>query len=442
MTHGHTQILRRGGEPVALKRRRLRIEVVRGPDKKLRRDLELDRIVIGTHQGADVVLTDGAVSRQHCEIVLAREGYLVRDLDSTNGTFVDSVRAIEVLLDGEARLRVGQTELRLKPLDEMVEIPLAPETRFGPLLGKSPAMRRLFEVLGRISPLGSTVLIVGESGTGKELAARAIHEHSPRAAGPFVVVDCGALPATLAESELMGHERGAFTGAVRDRPGAFEAASGGTIFLDEVGELPLETQVKLLGALERRQTQRLGGGEPRKVDVRVIAATNRDLRREVNRGAFREDLYFRLAVVTVEMPPLRQRPEDIPLYVEAFLADLPPEARQYFDAETQARLEKHPWPGNVRELRNAVERGAALGTLELAPSAASATAATPTAGSVDVAIPFKVGKALLVEEYERVYVPKLMEAHAGNITRAAQAAGIDRVYLLRLLDKFGLRGRK
>ena len=438
MAHEHTQILSRGGEPVALKRRRLKIDVVRGPDKKRSWELDADRIVIGTHEGADVALSDGAVSRQHCEIVLARAGYLIRDLGSTNGTFVESVRAIEVLVEGEARLRVGQTELRMKPLDVTSELPLSAEPRFGPLVGRSPAMRRLFEVLGKIAPMQSTILITGESGTGKEVAARAIHEASKRAGGPFVVVDCGALPATLAESELMGHQRGAFTGAVRDRPGAFEAASGGTIFLDEIGELPLELQVKLLGVLERRQTQRLGGGEPQKVDVRVIAATNRDLKREVNRGAFREDLYFRLAVVTIEMPALRDRPEDIPLYVDTFLAELPDEARTFLDAATMERLQRHAWPGNVRELRNAVERGAALGSVDLTGSEARAAAA-PTAGSVDVALPFKVGKAMLVEEYEREYVPKLMEAHAHNITRAAQAAGIDRVYLLRLLDKLGLR---
>jgi DNA-binding NtrC family response regulator len=286
------------------------------------------------------------------------------------------------------------------------------------------------------------VLLTGESGTGKEVAARALHELSPRAGGPFVVVDCGALPPTLIESELYGHERGAFTGADRPRKGAFEEATGGTLFLDEIGELPLDLQTRLLGVIERRQIQPLGGSRTRPIDVRMIAATNRDLRREVNRGNFRADLFFRLAVVTVEMPALRERPEDIPLYVESFLAEWAAEGQALsIGADTIEDLQKRPWPGNVRELRNTLERAAALGEVEpLTPTPSQELKGV--SAPVDPKVPFKTGKALLVQQYEHAYVEALMQLHANNITRAARAAEIDRVYLLRLLDKFGMRPTK
>jgi two-component system response regulator GlrR len=314
-----------------------------------------------------------------------------------------------------------------------VDIPLGHDTRCGPLLGRSAAMRRVFDVVRRVAPSDATVLITGESGTGKEIAARALHELSRRAEQPFLVVDCGALPANLIESELYGHERGAFTGAVGSRAGAFEAAHGGTLFLDELGELPLDLQTRLLGVLERRVVQRLGSTQSRPVDVRVLAATNRDLRREVNRKSFREDLYFRLAVVTIEMPPLRARPEDIELYVEDFLRDNPGVT---IDAETMKRLSEQPWPGNVRELRNVIERAVALGEVDV-PAAEHAL--PRVGGDIDVDVPFKVAKNALVDEFERSYVERLMQKHEGNITQAARAAEIDRVYLLRVLDKYGLR---
>jgi DNA-binding NtrC family response regulator len=386
-------------------------------------------------------LSDATVSRQHCEIALVSQGYAVRDLESTNGTFIDRVRIREAIIDRECKVRVGDTVLRIQPLDETVEIPLADDTRFGPLHGKSAAMRRVFDVLSRVAPTDTTALITGESGTGKELAARAIHEASPRAGGPFVVVDCGAIPASLIESALYGHEKGSFTGAVARRVGAFQAASGGTLFLDELGELPLDLQSRLLGAIERREVQPIGSTDPRKVDVRIVAATNRDLRREVNRGSFREDLYFRLAVITIEMPPLRERPEDVALYIDQFLAEVADEHPGVsLDADTVQRLTAQPWRGNVRELRNVLERAVALGDVQL-PGDTEAEL-PQVGGAVDVKVPFKVGKASLIEAYERAYVERLMAAHDNNITRAARAAEIDRVYLLRILDKFGLRPSK
>jgi len=432
----HTTEIVKDQRVVALRRRRLRVEVLRGPDKGLRRELDLDRIVLGTHPSCDLVLSEATVSRQHCEIVLVRDGYAVRDLGSTNGTFLDAVRVRDVVVDGKIRLQVGNALVSVTPLDQTVELALEAATDFGPLVGRSVHMRRIFATLRRLAAADATVLITGESGTGKELAARAIHDQSRRAPGPFLVVDCAALPATLIESQLYGHERGAFTGADRARMGAFEAAHGGTLFLDEVGELPLELQARLLGVIERRTVQPLGSTRTRAVDVRLLAATNRDLRREVNRGSFREDLYFRLAVVVIEMPPLRERPEDIPLYVDKFLAEFAGEGPPpTLDADTIARLCRAPWLGNVRELRNAIERACALGG-----EIAVAAAAPPTVSTaVDSTIPFKMGKGLLIEQYERAYVEDLMRRHEGNITRAARAAEIDRVYLLRLLDKYGLR---
>jgi DNA-binding NtrC family response regulator len=437
----HTQQILDGDDIVALRRRRLRVEVIKGADRKTKIDFDLDQIVIGTHDSCPMKLSDATVSRQHCEIALVSQGYAVRDLESTNGTFIDRVRIREAIIDRECKVRVGDTVLRIQPLDETVEIPLADDTRFGPLHGKSAAMRRVFDVLSRVAPTDTTALITGESGTGKELAARAIHEASPRAGGPFVVVDCGAIPASLIESALYGHEKGSFTGAVARRVGAFQAASGGTLFLDELGELPLDLQSRLLGAIERREVQPIGSTDPRKVDVRIVAATNRDLRREVNRGSFREDLYFRLAVITIEMPPLRERPEDVALYIDQFLAEVADEHPGVsLDADTVQRLTAQPWRGNVRELRNVLERAVALGDVQL-PGDTEAEL-PQVGGAVDVKVPFKVGKASLIEAYERAYVERLMAAHDNNITRAARAAEIDRVYLLRILDKFGLRPSK
>ncbi len=448
----HTIQLATGEDITGLRRRRLRLEVVRGPDKKKRVDLDVDRVVVGTHERCDLSLTDPTVSRQHFEIELSADGYTIRDLDSLNGLHTEGMQISEVVVTRGLTLTLGETRVKMTPLEDTVDLPLPLATQCGPLLGRSPSMRRVFELVRKVSATDATVLLSGESGTGKELAARAIHEHSRRMQGPFVVVDCAALPPTLIESELYGHERGAFTGADRARMGAFEVAAGGTLFLDEIGELPLELQTRLLGVIERRQVQPLGSTRARKINVRLVAATNRDLRREVNRETFRADLYFRLAVVNIHMPALRERPEDIPLYIESFLAD---QANAGFaftiDATTIHQLAQRPWPGNVRELRNVLERAAALGEIDPPdPNRALPPVVSPDPDvidpfvtrlgiSVDAAIPFKTGKALLIGRYEQTYVSALMRKHDGNITRAARAAEIDRVYLLRLLDKFDMR---
>jgi len=437
----HTRVLVQGDRVVGLRRRVLRVEVVAGPDRKLRRDVTGDHVVIGTHAACDVVLTDATVSRQHCEIALHDAGWAIRDLDSTNGTWLDHVRVRDVTVDREVKLRLGDTTVRIAPTRDTVELEVPSAIQFGRLRGRSVAMRRVFDVLERVAPTDARVLITGESGTGKEVTARSIHEASRRRGAPFVVVDCGAIPRTLIESALFGHERGAFTGADRAHPGAFRAASGGTLFLDEIGELPLDMQPALLGAVERGQVTPVGSTEPRAVDVRVLSATHRDLRREINRGTFREDLYFRLAVVQVELPPLRERPEDVALHVEDFVAEYADDGVALtIDAATIERLAAQRWPGNVRELRNALERAAVLGRVDVDVDAAPAR--PEVRGGVDPDVPYKTAKAALVEQFEQAYVRELMARHDGNITRAARAAELDRVYLLRLLDKFGLRPKR
>jgi DNA-binding NtrC family response regulator len=436
----HTLQVVRDGAPIALRRRRLRLEVVRGADRKLRKDLDADRIVIGTHERCDLCLTDATVSRQHCEIALVGGGYAIRDLESTNGTFIGDVRVTEAVVDRETRLRVGDAVLRLIPLDATVDLPLSAHTSFGPLFGRSPAMRRVFESLRKVAPTDATVLVTGESGTGKEVCARAIHEGSARARGPFGVVDCGALPGNLIESELFGHVRGAFTGAVKDRTGAFEAASGGTVFLDEIGELPIELQTRLLGVLERRTVTPLGSTEARPVDVRVIAATNRDLRLQINRGAFREDLFFRLAVVTVEMPALRERREDIRHYVEKFLDELDARGALALDDATLAKLEAQRWPGNVRELRNLVEATVAMGAAPLGallPDAGASPSTAPGPSPADV--PYKLARAAVLQTFEAQYLRQLLERTGGNVTQAARTAQMDRSHLIDLLRRHQLR---
>jgi DNA-binding NtrC family response regulator len=297
-------------------------------------------------------------------------------------------------------------------------------------------MQKLFAILERVSKADVSVLVEGESGTGKELVASQIARRSSRADGPFVVVDCSAITRTLMESELFGHAKGSFTGAERDRVGAFEAANGGTVFLDEIGELPLDMQPKLLRVLEAREVRRLGETKTRKVDVRVIAATNRKLEEEVNRSNFREDLYFRLSVVTVRVPPLRERSEDIDLLIRVFLESFDAlDSMHLFTPEVIETLSRHSWPGNVRELRNYVERAVVF---DAAPppwrdEPPSASMPPPSAAEIDVGVPFKIAKERVVDEFERRYLAALLEQTGGNLSSAARKAGIDRMYLHRLV---------
>jgi transcriptional regulator of acetoin/glycerol metabolism len=342
------------GTVYALPRLLFRLEREGGNASERRVEMDGDRIRIGSHPSNEIVLDDRMVSRFHCTLTLGRSSWSLTDSGSRNGTYLGGIRIRDAVLPGkECELRVGNSLLRIAPLGTANLVRLSDVSRFGELHGASPTMRRLYGLLERVAASDSTVMIQGESGTGKELVAHEIVQRGPRAQRPFLTIDCSAISANLIESELFGHARVAFTGAERVRIGAFEAAHGGTVFLDEIGEMPLDMQPKLLRALEAREIRRAGENEARKVDVRVIAATNRNLEGEVNRGRFREDLYFRLSVISVCLPPLRERLEDIPIIVRALLEDMEAlDAEALFTSEVLRDLGRHDWPGNVRELRN------------------------------------------------------------------------------------------
>jgi DNA-binding NtrC family response regulator len=422
-----------------------------GPEAGQEWRFEHDVIRIGSARSADVGLSDNTVSRRHAEIVRTPEGVLLRDLGSTNGTFVGPIKVREVFLGPDTLFRVGRTELHYRALDEVVQVAPMATHRFEGMVGASVALREVFGVLDRVAPTGLTVLITGETGTGKELASRAVHARSRRAGGALVVFDCGAAPENLIESALFGHARGAFTGAVEARQGVFEAAHGGTIFLDEIGELPLELQPKLLRVLEQREVRRIGEHDPRPVDVRVVAATNRDLLAEVRAGRFREDLYYRLAVVEVRLPPLRERLADLPMLVN-FLLERAPHNRGVvgLTPEVQRLFESYRWPGNVRELHNVVERALPFCdreeiTIDALPAALRAAAASretrvPGAGAAArvpevQGLSFRSAKDRIIEAFEKEYLLDLLERHGGNVSRAARAADMDRKTLSRLMKK-------
>jgi two-component system response regulator GlrR len=425
---------------------RFRVAVTAGADAGAEAVSHEGRITVGTNEGVTLRLTDPTVSGYHAEFEATRGGILVRDLGSTNGTLLGRTHVREVVARDTMELKLGRTQVRLHLGDERAAVATSPNPAFGELLGRSAAMRAVFAVLERAAQLSSPVLITGESGTGKELAARALHAASPRASMPMEVVDCGGLPSTLIESELFGHERGAFTGATTEREGAFERADGGTVFLDELGELPLEQQPKLLRVLGEGEVRRVGGRKTRKVDVRVVAATNRDLRREVNAGNFRADLFYRLAVVQVRMPALRERAEDIPSLAEA-IAERVKKQRGLdpgltIDAAAWQAMSTHAWPGNVRELRNHIEQLLVLqGTMPLLEEAAAAAPARGREGLFDGLdkLPLRIAKAELIERFEREYVTSLLEQTGWNVAEAARRAGIDRVTMFRTIARYGVR---
>jgi DNA-binding NtrC family response regulator len=400
---------------------------------------------IGTHPSNDITLDDPAVSRFHCRLVLDRDRWRIEDSGSLNGTHLQGLQIHSAVLpagEAGARLAIGNSTIAIQAdskASQKTLVPMMPS--FGALTGTGRAMRKLFALLEKVAASEINCFIHGESGTGKELVATEIVQRGARADKPFVVVDCGAISPTLVESELFGHVRGAFTGADRDRVGAFEAADGGTVFLDEIGELPLEVQPKLLRALEQREIRRVGETKTRKVNVRVISATNRDLEREVNKGSFRGDLYFRIAVITVRVPALRERTEDLVHLIRAFLTQMDAvSSESLFGPEVLEELARHEWPGNVRELRNYVERSIVLQTARLSFAPPQFTPGTASGSpGVDVSIPYKVAKEALIDGFERAYVRAVIAACNGNMTKAARMAGIDRMYLHRLVQKHGSR---
>jgi len=417
--------------PVDRPRVGVRLVVVEGLDAGAALDVPGPRLV-GTSDASDLKLADPTVSRRHLTVSPDEVGLRVRDEDSRNGTWLGEARVHEAQLPVGARLRIGGTWIEVRDgtaVEATAEEPAPPATSFGRFIGSAPALGSMYRQLSRAAASEATILLEGESGTGKELLSEAIHEHSPRADGPFVVVDCGAVPESLIESELFGHERGAFTGAVRDHAGAFEQASGGTVFLDEIGELPLSAQTRLLRVLDRRHVRRVGADRPIDVDVRIVAATNRNLDREVEDSRFRLDLFHRLAVVLVRVPPLRDRPEDLDSLARTLVRSFGGD-EALLTEETLARMRRHRWPGNVRELRNHVERLVLFG--EMARVQGEEATSSSGADPARAGLPYRQARALALDAFTSSYADDMLGRHGGNVSHAARAAGIARRHFQRL----------
>jgi DNA-binding NtrC family response regulator len=407
------------------------------------RDVDLPQVgaVLGADEACDVVVTDAAVSSRHLSIVPVEGGFRLRDLGSKNGTWLDDVAVKDLVAPPGTSLRLGRSIVQLLPAEEAVTLAPSEARSFGALRGSSVEMRRVYAILERVSASDAPVLLLGESGTGKELAARAVHDASPRGKGPFVVFDCGAASETLVEGELFGHKRGAFTGAHADRVGAFARAHGGTLFLDEIGDLPLLLQPKLLRLLERGEVTPLGGRKAERYDVRFVAATHRDLWSEVGAGTFRADLFYRLAVVEVHLPALRERRDDIHELVRGFLQAQGAGGRE-ITPQALEQLARHGWPGNVRELRNVVTRAAVLSPPG-APLADIPFLRRPEGSAAAEAAfvadrPYQVAKEELLARFDREYCTDLLKRAEDNLSRAARMAGLERKHLYKVLDRAGV----
>jgi DNA-binding NtrC family response regulator len=457
--------------PQTFSLRQCKLVVLKGADRGREYVIAQDLIRVGKSDEMDLALKEETVSRVHFEIARDAKGYLLRDLRSTNGTYLDGAEIKEAYLRAGSVISAGAAQIKFQPYEERIEILPSDKEQLGELVGKSTRMREIYGLIERIAPTDATVLLEGETGTGKDLVARTLHSLSRRRGGPFIVVDCGAVTGSLIESELFGHEKGSFTGAANTRQGAFELANGGTVFLDELGELSLDLQPKLLRVLEQRELRRVGGSKTMKIDIRVVAATKKDLKSEVEKGKFREDLYFRLSVVPITMPSLRARREDIPLLVAQFLAKLPGGEAEggageplRVDDATMGALMAHDWPGNIRELRNVLERALAMGAdpRRLIAPLGDRRIAVPTAqfpsvgaagssgvfdGGADGGFgafefrpdqPFRDQKERWSDEFERRYLTWLLGRADGNISKAARDADMDRKYLHKLLKKHNL----
>ena len=468
--------------------------VDRGPTLHLRRCIlqsvddpsqewtfDKEEIRIGSMEDNDIVLADDTVSRYHCRIVQEDTGYVLVDQRSTNGTFVNKVRVREAYLKPGCIVSVGQSQLRFNAREEEVQIVPSRNDRCGGLIGGNARMREIYSIIEKIAPTATTVVIDGETGTGKEVVAQAIHSLSPRSRNELVVFDCGAVPPNLIESELFGHEKGSFTGAMMTRTGLFEQADGGTLFLDELGELPIDLQPTLLRALEQREVRRVGAVKANKIDVRIIAATNRNLEDEVKAGRFRQDLFYRLSVVRLHLPALRERADDIPLLVNHFLEHASynrnPNGTQRARAisrDAMTALQTYSWSGNVRELVNTIERACSFcesgsidvsdlpdyirsskasqrdlprrattvptpaGTTPVVSMDPNAPAPAPPQELMGEGVTFKDAKERWVASFERDYILQLLRRNTGNISHAARAADIDRKYFRKLMKKYDI----
>jgi DNA-binding NtrC family response regulator len=428
------------------------VTVVSGPDRGASCVVDgssPSRVLVGTSLSCDIRLSDRQASRRHLTLELEGARLHVVDVGSTNGTWAGSIAIRDAWLSGGETLQVGATVLRFDRGPKPQEQRLPTDTHFEGVLGVSREMRRLFPLLQRLAASTVPVVIEGETGTGKEALAEAVHSAGPRKNGPFVVFDCTAVPPNLVESELFGHERGAFTGAIATRKGVFEQAHGGTLLIDEIGDLDPALQPKLLRALERSEIRRVGSDKWQHVDVRVLAATRRDLDQEVQAGRFRDDLFHRLAVARVELPPLRKRRGDVALLVGHFCRELGGDPSR-IPQRVLAAWEQQPWPGNVRELRNAVARYLALGELaqlqQAEESAPDSLPAMPTPGTdwlepiLAQKLPLAEAREKVLQVFERRYIEAMLAAFGGNGVRAAAAAGVARRYFQLLKAKRGAGG--
>jgi two-component system response regulator HydG len=435
----HTTLMHLSFDPSPMPKP-FRLVVVEGPDAG--KTFALDgsqpsRLLIGTSPACDIVVSDRTVSRRHAALDLVGSGVRVTDLGSRNGTSIDGLRIEDAYTEGGELVRLGSTSFRLEREKARSVVPLSTRTSFGRVIGASTEMRRFYPLCEKLANSDVPVIIEGETGTGKEVLAESLHEEGTRKAGPFVVLDCTAVPPNLLEAELFGHERGAFTGAVASRRGVFEQANHGTLLIDEIGELDPMLQPKLLRAIERREVRPIGSNRSISVDVRLLAATRRDLDREVQAGRFRDDLLHRLAVARIELPPLKRRRGDIPLLARHFCKDLNGDER-FLTKELLLSWEDHPWQGNVRELRNTVARHVALGELANISFASGDGVTGESSGEPNLSddflqhvleLPLGEARQKVVEEFERRYVHQLLARHDGNVTRAAQSAGVARRYL-------------
>lgn len=410
------------------------LRVLSGPSAGRVVVVSKSRVVVGRSRTADLMLDHSSVSGAHFELRIGSNGIEVRDLNSTNGIRIGQVSIIHAIVGPGTTISVGDCDVQIAGVDE-VEVPVSEERRLGGMIGSSQAMREVFAQMQRLSRTPLDVLVIGETGTGKELVSQAIHTLSTRAAQPFVTLDCGTLARDLFEAAIFGYRRGAFTGAHADTPGFAEDANGGTLFIDEIGELSLELQVKLLRLLAQREVVRIGETRPRAVNVRIIAATNRDLEKMVSEGQFREDLYYRLSQARVELPPLRHRGNDVVELAESFVKDVAQERgiALVLAPELKEALMRHPWPGNVRELRAAILRAAYLargGTIESKDVVLGRSVAS---GQIDWLCTLSYHEAHL--EFDRMYIGRALEQAKGSAAACARKVHMSRTTLARIIKK-------
>jgi transcriptional regulator with PAS, ATPase and Fis domain len=422
-----------------LRLRAVELSVKSGPDAGRSARIERPSFVIGTGEAADLRLSDPTVSREHIRLALTEHGIHLRDDGSRNGTWLGGVRIADVTITSDTVIDLGATRLALRIESDPLDLPISESIVFGKALGVSASMRHLFAVLERASSSDVTVLLEGESGVGKEVLARAVHDKSTRANGPFVAADCSSFPAGLIEAELFGHEKGAYTGAEEARRGVFAQANGGTLFLDEIGELPLDLQPKLLRVLEQRQVKPLGSGSAQSIDVRVIAATNRCLAEAAHKGEFRRDLFYRLAVARVIVPPLRDRLEDVEPLAREFLCAALGDPDAELPQDLGALLRSYRWPGNVRELRNVIDRYALLGVRDVGNLFDVALTDPDKRFADELArLPYHEARRRALDAFERSYLPKVLKLMGGVVVRAAEHAQVTRASFYRMLERAGI----